>query len=459
VLTLSPPRSFRALLVWPRFSQSLSFWQATTESSATRAHLPPLGLLTVAGLCPSHWHLRLVDEALEPVSDKDLAWCDLLMISATESQSLAVEKLLHRARDAGRRSIIGGPYASSHTRHLTELADHVVVGEVDEHFFDLAEALEAGQAVTVYDFPHRPDLALTPIPRYELLKLSQYSAMPLQTARGLAAGRAKTPQQLLRELDALRETGWKGEVFLVDENLAENPTRAAEISGQLKLWQERHGHPIYFSGQASSQVAHSPGLIEAMVEANFHSIFLNLESSLISSGSSSLARSGVNSVGTLLSQGLWVRGAFISRSADYATEICLSWIEEASLPWVDFPLTPDSCPLVERLYQPQAYLRRILRSLEMWRPRSPQTPSGFAWTSTLQRVLSCLWNFGPGADFRGPLGKAFLTTLARWCSDPIRLYHGLGSLISSRHVISQAHSQMARCRAAEKQDPALPVPA
>ena len=44
-----------------------------------RSLIPPLGLLTVAALCPPNWRLRLVDEGVETLVEADLAtrptWC------------------------------------------------------------------------------------------------------------------------------------------------------------------------------------------------------------------------------------------------------------------------------------------------------------------------------------------------------------------------------------------------
>lgn len=464
VLALALPQSFRVLLVWPQISRSFSAWEASTPSPGRKAYLPPLGLLTVAGLCPGHWHLKLVDEALQPVSDKELAWCDLIMISAMESQSQAVENLLLRARDAGRRSVVGGPYAASHTRRLAELADHVVVGEVEEHFCDIAEALEAGCAEAVYEIQDRPDIALAPTPRYDLLRLGAYTAMSLQSARvGQGDGpefRPKPAQQILRELDSLGELGWKGGVFWVDEDFSHHPVRATEIAVQLKLWQERHKYPVYFCGQASSQLAHSQDLIEAMVEANFHTLLLAIQAA---SGESFQAlRSGVvDSVGSLLQAGLWVKGGFLAADNSDDGSIWEHWhqlLEQASLPWVDLSPAASSGEWQSRAYRPQAYFRRALRSLELWRPRPPQTPAGFAWTLALTRILQGLGDFGTESEFRREFWQAFVTMVTRWCYDPVRLYHGFGLLNSSRSLLSRTRSPLASPQVREKPEPSWPVP-
>ena len=47
---------------------------------------PPLGLITVAALCPATWEIRLMDHAFEELRDEDFAWADLVMVSAMHAQ-------------------------------------------------------------------------------------------------------------------------------------------------------------------------------------------------------------------------------------------------------------------------------------------------------------------------------------------------------------------------------------
>ncbi len=56
---------------------------------------------------------------------------------------------------------------------MLALADHVVVGEPDEVFAEIAAALEAGTAKRHYEITDKPDVTHTPIPRFDLLKLDE----------------------------------------------------------------------------------------------------------------------------------------------------------------------------------------------------------------------------------------------------------------------------------------------
>ena len=78
--------AIKVLMVWPRFPASYWSLGEVTEIVPERSLVPPLGLITVAALCPKQWAIRLVDLAFQELSDEDLLWADLVMVSAMEVQ-------------------------------------------------------------------------------------------------------------------------------------------------------------------------------------------------------------------------------------------------------------------------------------------------------------------------------------------------------------------------------------
>src|ERR1700750_1579074 len=78
--------NLKALLIWPRFPPSFWGFEGALEMLPERAMTPPLGLITVAALCPSSWDLRVLDLAFEELRDEDLLWADLVMVSAMHAQ-------------------------------------------------------------------------------------------------------------------------------------------------------------------------------------------------------------------------------------------------------------------------------------------------------------------------------------------------------------------------------------
>src|SRR6202011_4669069 len=176
--------AIKVLMVWPRFPASFGSLAEVMEIVPERSLVPPLGLITVAALCPKQWEIRLVDVAFEEWSDKDLLWCNLVMVSAMEVQREEVRQILERASKLSRRTMIGGPYASSEPEALLPLADHVVVGEPDEIFQEIAADLDDGSASRLYRVTEKPDVSRTPVPRFDLLALKKYSSMSVQFSRG-----------------------------------------------------------------------------------------------------------------------------------------------------------------------------------------------------------------------------------------------------------------------------------
>ena len=133
--------------------------------------------------------MKLVDRSFEDLLDRDLLWADLVMVSGMPVQKDDIRETLLRARALGKRTMIGGPYASSEPQVLLRQADHVVVGEPDEIFDEIATDLERGSAKRLYVIKDEPDISKTPVHR---LQGAKTESSPREKARSpwlLAAGR------------------------------------------------------------------------------------------------------------------------------------------------------------------------------------------------------------------------------------------------------------------------------
>jgi radical SAM superfamily enzyme YgiQ (UPF0313 family) len=363
----------KVLMVWPRFPPSFWGFEGVLKMLPESAIAPPLGLITVAALCPPAWTIRLIDHAFEELRDEDLLWADLVMVSAMHAQRADTVATLARARSLGRRTFVGGPWASSQPEVLLEHADHVMVGEAEEVFGEIAAALEKGTARSLYRVSEKPDMSRSPLPRFDLLQLNKYAQMPVQFSRGCPfqcefcdiitiygrKPRSKPPAQLIAELDALRLLGWRNEVFVVDDNFIGNSKRAMELTLELKPWQERHGFPFALSTEASIDLADRPELLAAMVEANFMYVFIGIEtpSAEALKGSKkfqNLRRDNVEQVHAIQAAGLWVLGGFIvGFDSDDETifERQREFIERTAIAWAMAGLlqAPPTTPLFERM--------------------------------------------------------------------------------------------------------------
>jgi radical SAM superfamily enzyme YgiQ (UPF0313 family) len=365
--------AIKVLMVWPRFPAS--FWSLgeVMEIVPERSLVPPLGLITVAALCPPNWEIRLVDLAFEELGDEDILWADLVMVSAMAVQRKSVRLILERASKLNRRTMIGGPYASSDPDALLPLADHVVVGEPDEVFPQIALDLEHGSARRLYSIAEKPDVSRTPAPRFDLLALNKYTFMSVQFSRGCPftcefcdiitiygrRPRTKSPAQLTGELDSLLQLGWRKDVFVVDDNFIGNHKAALELVHELELWQRRNRYPFGFFTEASIDLASRPALLDAMVKANFWRVFIGIESPSAESLKETkkfqnLRRDLLDSIRFIQQHGLWVMGGFIVGFDSDPLDIFdrqIEFVQRAAIPWAMTGIlqAPPTTPLYERM--------------------------------------------------------------------------------------------------------------
>jgi len=318
-----------ALLIYPKFPDTYWSFKHALSFLGKRAAQPPLGLMTVAALLPGSWNKHLIDENVERLRDRDLAWADVALISAMHIQKDALFGILARCRAMGLRTVVGGPIASS--LPAAEIhADHVVIGEAESLIANLALDLEQGVANRVYQALERPEMGTSPLPDLSLIKMQRYSTMAVQYSRGCPFNcefcdiieiygrrpRTKSVRQVISELDQLRAAGWRESVFIVDDNFIGNKARAKELCAVLAEWRSRHKTSFGFITEASLNLADDRELMQVMKDAGFVSVFLGIEtpdaSGLIAANKlQNTRRSMLESVAIIQSYGMQVMGGFI----------------------------------------------------------------------------------------------------------------------------------------------------
>jgi radical SAM superfamily enzyme YgiQ (UPF0313 family) len=347
--------NLKVLLVWPKFPPSFWGFEGVLQMLPEAAMTPPLGLITVAALCPPEWTLRLLDHAFDEVRDEDLRWADLVMVSAMHAQRADAVDICRRAKAVGTRTFVGGPWASSDPAAVQLEADHVMVGEAEEVFASIARALEQGTARALYRVDDKPDMSNAPIPRFDLLRRNMYTSMPVQFSRGCPfqcefcdiitiygrKPRTKSPARLIEELDLLRSLGWRNEVFIVDDNFIGNSKNALQLANELAAWSEKHRRPFSFYTEASIDLADRPELMAAMVKANFMYVFIGIESPSADALKESkkfqnLRKDSLQQVRVIQESGLWVLAGFIvgfDSDDENIFERQREFIEKASITW------------------------------------------------------------------------------------------------------------------------------
>ncbi|MGH9857955.1 MAG: B12-binding domain-containing radical SAM protein, partial [Acidobacteriota bacterium] len=78
-------------------------------------------------------------------------------------------------------------------------------------------------------------------------------------------------------IDTLYSKGWRGSVFIVDDNFIGNKTAIRKLLPHLIEWQKKHKYPFNFFTEASVNLARETDMIEGLVEAGFRKVFLGIE--------------------------------------------------------------------------------------------------------------------------------------------------------------------------------------
>jgi radical SAM superfamily enzyme YgiQ (UPF0313 family) len=278
------------LLAYPEFPDTFWSHAHALRIAGKKALLPPLGLLTVAAMLPPHWGKKLIDLNVGPLSDSDLAWADCVFVSGMVVQREAARQLIARCKAAGKTVVAGGPlFAAEYA--LFEQVDHFVLSEGELTVSALVADLERGRARRSYRSREYADLRQSPTPLWELADLDQYFVAGVQFSRGCPYDcefcnvtallgrrpRTKTTAQIIAELDALHQRGWRGPVFFVDDNLIGHRPALKDLLPALKQWQRTYG-PMPFITQASINLADDQTLMQDMVEAGFTAVFVGIES-------------------------------------------------------------------------------------------------------------------------------------------------------------------------------------
>jgi radical SAM superfamily enzyme YgiQ (UPF0313 family) len=261
--------------------------------SGKKAPEPSLGLITVAGLLPQSWNMKHLDLSFQPLTEADWRDCDTVMMTGMSIQAEEIKTLTREAKRRGKAVVVGGPWAfHASSEAIAAGADLVVVGEAEGPMERLIECLDNEDFGHVLSSPARADMTRSPPPRWDLLDMHSYMALPIQFIRGCPfhcefcdatalmgkEARGKGIQQVMDELQRLYELGWRGEVSFVDDNIIGNIKRVKELCRALIPWMRERDYPFEFQTQTSLNLAQKKDLLELMVAAGFTKTCVGIES-------------------------------------------------------------------------------------------------------------------------------------------------------------------------------------
>jgi len=282
----------KALLIYPEFPDTFWSFRHALKFINRKASSPPLGLLTIAAMLPDAWEKRLVDMNVESLRDDHLRQADLVFVSAMSVQKGSVNEVLARCKAAGVRIVAGGPLFTTDYDAYGDV-DHLVLNEAEITLPRFLEDLRNGIAGHIYTTDEWADIGQTPIPLWRLVNMNHYASINIQYSRGcpfncefcditLLCGRTprtKERDQIIRELESVYASGFRGQVFFVDDNFIGNKKKLkGEVLPAIVEWMERKKYPFSFNTQASIELSDHEELMEMMVSAGFDVVFIGIES-------------------------------------------------------------------------------------------------------------------------------------------------------------------------------------
>ncbi len=283
----------KVLLIYPLFPKSFWSFEKTLELVGRKAMLPPLGLITVAGILPSQWELKLVDRNVEDITEAQWEWAQIVILSGMIVQKQDLLDQVTEAKRRGKKVAVGGPYATALHEEVEAVgADYLILDEGEITIPLFVSAVENGVTSGIFrSNGERPDVTTTPIARFDLLKFDAYSEMAVQFSRGCPfqcefcdiivlygrKPRTKSPEQMIAELERLYELGWRRSIFMVDDNFIGNKRNVKLLLKELAPWMKEKGYPFTFATEASVDLANDQELMDLMTECNFGAVFLGIE--------------------------------------------------------------------------------------------------------------------------------------------------------------------------------------
>lgn len=282
----------KALLLYPKFPQSFWSYDRFMKIAGLKAVIPPLGIITVASLLPEDWEIRFCDRNVNEETEADWEWCDLVILSAMLVQQPDFHALIQKGVQLGKKVAVGGPYPTSVPEAALKSGAHYLV--LDEGELTVPQFLAAllqGQEQGVFRSTEKPDVTQSPMPRFDLLQREAYLMMAVQFSRGCPFNcefcdiitlygrkpRTKEPQQMIAELQTLYDLGWRGSLFMVDDNFIGNQRNVKRFLRELIPWVKQHNYPFTFITEASVNLAEDDELLDLMREAGFYAVFLGIE--------------------------------------------------------------------------------------------------------------------------------------------------------------------------------------
>lgn len=320
----------KILMIYPTYPDTFWSFKHALKFVSKKASFPPLGLITVASMLPSDWNIKLIDMNATKLADKDILWADFVFLSAMSVQSKSADEVIQRCKKLNAKIVAGGPLFTSSPENYEDV-NHLVLNEAEITLPQFLNDFEKGETKHKYTSEEWADITTTPLPRWDIVPIKNYTSMNLQYSRGCPFDcdfcditvlygrkpRTKTKEQVIDELDILYFTGWRGPVFFVDDNFIGNKGKLKkEVLPAIVDWMKKRRNPFFLNTEVSINLSDDEQLMKLMVKAGFEAVFVGIETpneeSLVECNKTqNRDRDLISSIKKIQQFGLEVQGGFI----------------------------------------------------------------------------------------------------------------------------------------------------
>jgi radical SAM superfamily enzyme YgiQ (UPF0313 family) len=263
------------------------------ERSKVIASLPSLGLLTLASHTPENW--EVVYKELDNYTEQDLQEIINLKPTIVAFSSLTARinetySLATKFKKLGITVVIGGLHVTAMPDEATQFANSIIQGEGEIIWATLLQDFESNKLQPIYSSLKNSNfnfhLHQAKVPKYELLDISKYNRLTIQTTRGCplhcnfcASSRTissykKKPIDLIeKELNKIFEVWSRPFIELADDNTFIDKIWSKQL---LNLFSN---YKMKWFTETDISVSYDDELLEKLAKSNCVQILIGFETS------------------------------------------------------------------------------------------------------------------------------------------------------------------------------------
>lgn len=263
------------------------------DRSKVIASLPSLGLLTLAAHTPGNW--EIIYKELDNSTETEIHEIineepDIIAFSSLTARINETYSLADRFRKQGIKVVIGGLHVSALPNEAMKFADCVIQGEGEIIWEALISDYEQNKLKPLYSSISNSDYTFhfnsSKIPKYELLDISKYNRLTIQTTRGcplhcsfcaasrtISSYKKKPIAHIEKELNKIFEVWDRPFVELADDNTFVDKAWSKEL---LNLF---GNYKMKWFTETDISVAYDDELLELLARSNCAQVLIGFETS------------------------------------------------------------------------------------------------------------------------------------------------------------------------------------